>query len=172
MSRPRAAISVATSTRILPALKSASAHVRAPCDLLPCIATAFSPSSCNCRARRSALCLVRTKTSTCCQSFELMRYDSNPRFCLCSTGCTTCETSSAEILRAPASTSAGSCRIFSASRLISKEKVAENSRFWRAFGSNPSILRTSGMNPMSSMRSASSSTRISIFDRSSVFCCT
>jgi hypothetical protein len=38
MSMPRAAMSVATSTWILPCLKSSSARVRAPCDLLPWIA--------------------------------------------------------------------------------------------------------------------------------------
>ena len=43
MSMPRAAMSVATSTRILPALKSASARSRALCDLLPWIAAAPMP---------------------------------------------------------------------------------------------------------------------------------
>ena len=53
----------------------------------------------------------------------------------------------------------------SASALISSEKVAENSRFWRLCGSAASMLRISRMKPMSSMRSASSSTRISTCDK-------
>jgi hypothetical protein len=46
-------------------------------------------------------------------------------------------------------------------RRISSEKVAENSRFWRFLGSSARIFLMSRMKPMSSMRSASSSTRIS-----------
>jgi hypothetical protein len=45
--------------------------------------------------------------------------------------------------------------------LISSEKVAENSRFWRSAGQQRQHLRMSWMKPMSSIRSASSSTRIS-----------
>ena len=44
---------------------------------------------------------------------------------------------------------------------MSSEKVAENSRFWRRAGSRARTLRMSRMKPMSSIRSASSSTKIS-----------
>ncbi|MNR27708.1 hypothetical protein D3C85_1449930 [compost metagenome] len=57
----------------------------------------------------------------------------------------------------------------SARVLISLEKVAENSSVWRSFGSIASTFLMSWMKPMSSMRSASSSTRISTPDRSTVF---
>ena len=51
---------------------------------------------------------------------------------------------------------------------MSSENVAENSRFWRRGGSRARILRMSRMKPMSSIRSASSRTRISTGDRSIV----
>ena len=53
---------------------------------------------------------------------------------------------------------------------ISAENVAEKSRFWRCLGSRARILRMSWMKPMSSMRSASSRTRISTRLRSIVRC--
>jgi hypothetical protein len=64
---------------------------------------------------------------------------------------------------------AGLCSRPSARALISSEKVAENSRFWRFLGSSARIFLMSRMKPMSSMRSASSSTRISTPERSMVF---
>ena len=51
---------------------------------------------------------------------------------------------------------------------MSSENVAEKSRFWRRGGSSAMILRMSRMKPMSSIRSASSRTRISTRDRSIV----
>ena len=73
MSSPRAAMSVATSTRALPRLKSASARVRAPWLLLPWMAVAVRPSRSSCSASRLAPCLVRVKTSTWRQLPEPMR---------------------------------------------------------------------------------------------------
>ena len=58
-------MSVATSTCTLYSLKSSSARVRAPCDLLPWIAAHCRPSCVSCSARRFAPCLVRVKTSVC-----------------------------------------------------------------------------------------------------------
>ena len=54
----------------------------------------------------------------------------------------------------------------------SSSNVAENSRFWRWAGSSARILRMSGRKPMSSMRSASSSTRIETWLRFTVRCWT
>ena len=51
----------------------------------------------------------------------------------------------------------------SASALISSSNVAENSSVWRSFGHAVMMRLIAGRKPMSSMRSASSST--SIFDR-------
>ena len=63
MSMPRAAMSVATSTRAWPALKRASARSRAFCDLLPWMASASMPRFCKYSATRLAVCFVCVKTS-------------------------------------------------------------------------------------------------------------
>ena len=76
------------------------------------------------------------------------------------TGCTRCVMVSETVLRFATSTSSGDFSIVSASFLISFEKVAEKSRLCRvSFGSRLMMRVTSGMKPMSSMRSASSRTR-------------
>ncbi len=54
--------------------------------------------------------------------------------------------------------------------LISFENVAENRSVWRLVGMYFITFLMSLMNPMSSMRSASSRTRISILLRSQAFC--
>ena len=56
----------------------------------------------------------------------------------------------------------------SANRITSSGIVAENSMVWRADegGSASAILRTSGQKPMSIIRSASSSTKISSLEKS------
>src|SRR5256886_12056938 len=59
----------------------------------------------------------------------------------------------------PISMVSGSFRKLAASFLISGEKVAENIRFWRFFGSRLMMRCRSGRKPMSSMRTASSITR-------------
>ena len=58
-----------------------------------------------------------------------------------------------------------------ASDLIVGGNVAENNNVWRFFGSVAMIFFSAGRKPMSSMRSASSSTSVSTADRSSVRCC-
>ena len=59
---PRAAMSVATSTRVLPSLKPPSARSRWLCDLLPWIAAAETPHASRWRVTWSARCLVRVNT--------------------------------------------------------------------------------------------------------------
>ena len=54
--------------------------------------------------------------------------------------------------------------------MTSLEKVAENISVWRVRGSAGITFRSGGRKPMSSIRSASSSVRISIADRSIVRC--
>ena len=56
---------------------------------------------------------------------------------------------------------AGSVRNWSTRRVISGGMVAEKNSVWRRGGSSLQIFSMSGMKPMSSMRSASSMTRIS-----------
>ena len=161
MSKPRAAISVATSTRAWPFLKSAKALVRAVWLLLPWIAAALIPASSRLFARRLAPCLVRENTNTCCQSFCLMSWIKSADFWLLSTGQTHCFTVVAAALRGVTEISTGSLTRPLASSRISSEKVAENIRFWRCLGKMAKILRISRIKPMSSMRSASSNTKIS-----------
>ena len=60
----------------------------------------------------------------------------------------------------------GSFMVERASCSICSDMVAENSSVCRLAGSRLSTLRIAGKNPMSSMRSASSSTSTSIIDRS------
>ena len=63
MSMPRAAMSVATSTWVRPALKPSSAATRALWLLLPWMAAAVMPCLVRSLAMRSAPCLVRLNTS-------------------------------------------------------------------------------------------------------------
>ncbi len=97
-----------------------------------------------------------------------MRWLSSSRLRSRSTGWTTWRTSSTVVLRGVTWTWAGRSRMPSARRRISFEKVALKSRFWRRGGSSARIFRMSRMKPMSSIRSASSRTRISTRDRSIV----
>ena len=48
------------------------------------------------------------------------------------------------------------------------DHVTVRTSFWRFFGSSASTRFTSGMNPMSSIRSASSSTKISMREKSTL----
>ncbi|GBD42436.1 hypothetical protein HRbin39_01829 [bacterium HR39] len=83
------------------------------------------------------------------------------RFFAASVGTKTSSTDSALRAGGVTATSTGSCTKVSTSRRTSGGMVAENSRVWRRRTSRRMILSTSGMKPMSSMRSASSITRIS-----------
>ena len=60
---PRAAMSVATSTRTCPLVKSARLRSRALCDRLPCNSTAGMPAAHSCLASFLAPCLVRMNSS-------------------------------------------------------------------------------------------------------------
>ena len=78
---------------------------------------------------------------------------------------------SAVALRRATSTSTGVRRKFAASFLISSENVAENIRLWRSLGSRLRMREMSGRKPMSSIRSASSSTTICTCDSEVFFIC-
>ncbi len=170
MSMPRAAMSVATSTCSVPALNSASALVRAPWLLLPWIAIALMPSPLRNSARRLAPCFIRVKTSTWCQSPDWIRCASSAFLRSRPTGWTFCAMVSAVALRRATSISAGRLSRRSARALISSLKVALNSRLCFCAGTMASTFLMSWMKPMSSMRSASSSTKICTWLRSSVPC--
>ena len=168
MSMPRAAMSVATSTRVLPSLKPSSAATRAVWLLLPWIAAAVMPCLVRSRAILSAPCLVRLNTSAFCTGgvrFLMSQGSRNfllpfsTKYRLWSMRSTVLDTGSTF-------TKAGSCRMPAASCSISLGMVALNIRFWRFAGSFAMTFFTSCTKPMSSIRSASSSTKTSRFDRS------
>ncbi len=163
-------MSVATRMRTSLALKSASALVRAFWLLLPWIAAAGRPCLVRYSARRLAPCLVRVKTSTCSQAPTVTRCASRARFCGAGRRNTRCSMRSTVVFGGVTSMRSGLCRSLLARSTMSFEKVAENSRFWRLGGSLARTFFTSWMKPMSSMRSASSRTRISTWDRSTLFC--
>ncbi len=161
MSRPRAATSVATRTFTFPALKSSSAASRCSWPLLLWIAAVLMPARDRWDASLSAPCLVRTKMSACRTSPERTSRTTAELFASRSTRWTTWRTSSVAVLLGVAWTDAGSRSSFAERRLMESEKVAEKSRFWRWAGSQDRIWRMSSMNPMSSIRSASSRTQTS-----------
>ena len=113
---------------------------------------------------------MRVKTSTWCQLPDLIRCDSSAFLFSRPTGCTFCAMFSAVALRRATSISAGWFSSRSARVLISSLKVAENSRLCFFAGTIASTFLMSWMKPMSSMRSASSSTKICTWLRSSVPC--
>ena len=111
---------------------------------------------------------MRVNTSTWCQSPLRIRCASSSFLRSRGTGCTFCAMLSAVWLRRATSISTGLFSSLSASALISSLKVALNSRLCFFAGMIASTFLMSWMKPMSSMRSASSSTKISILLRSSV----
>ena len=159
MSIPRAAMSVATSTRVLPFLKLVSAAWRAFCDLFPWIASAGIPRRSKSLETRSAPCLVRVKTKTdFISSRSLSRWARRSRLELVSTKNACCMMVSAVLETGSTETRTGSIRRSSLKRSTSKGMVALKNIVWRLRGSLAITLRTSLIKPMSSMRSASSST--------------
>ncbi|MCY1417353.1 hypothetical protein D9M71_328860 [compost metagenome] len=161
-------MSVATRMRTVPALKSARALVRAFWLLLPWIAAAVRPCFSRYSARRLAPCLVRVNTSTCSQAPAVIRCASKARLWLAGRRNTRCSIRSTVVFGGVTSMRSGLCSSLPARSVMSLEKVAENSRFWRLAGKRARTFFTSWTKPMSSMRSASSSTRISTWDRSTL----
>ena len=168
MSMPRAAMSVATSTLVLPALKSSSAVTRAVWLLLPWMAAAGMPCLVRSLAILSAPCLVRLNTSalTTGGCRFLMSQGSRNFLFPFSTWYRLCWMRSTVLDTGSTLTKAGSRRMPAASCSISAGMVALNIRFWRTLGSLAITFFTSCTKPISSIRSASSSTKISRSDRS------
>ena len=163
---PRAAMSVATSTRVWPAMKSFKARWRAFCALLPWKAAELMPAMPRRSATRSAPRLVRVKTMT--------RSHAGSARIVCRRLCFSAERTiitfwsmrSTTICFDDKSMRNGSCRISYANFLISGGIVAENNAVRRFIGISDTILLMSRMKPMSNMRSASSSTSVWTPERS------
>ena len=166
MSRPRAAMSVATRTRSFPSLNFRRLSCRAVWDLLPWMAAAATPRRVRSRATLSAPCLVRVNTRalfTCsCSKISSSRAVLFFR----STRQTSWRMTSTGEDTGAAATFTGSWRRVSTRSKISGGRVAEKNMVCFFWGRRRMTFRTSWIKPMSSIRSASSSTKISKADRS------
>mmetsp|Transcript_17845 Transcript_17845/g.46606 ORF Transcript_17845/g.46606 Transcript_17845/m.46606 type:complete len:204 (-) Transcript_17845:642-1253(-) len=172
MSSPRAATSVATKTVTFPARKSASALSRCDCDRSPWIAAVRTPSNSfmTCRDTHCATCFFCVKTITLSDARSgalsariLQSTWSLSRLSLRSTLTSSCVMESVVDPTRPTVTKTYSRMYFLAMRCIGSGNVAENISVFRESASGRSnwsqIRRICGSNPISSIRSASSSTR-------------
>ena len=166
MSMPRAAMSVATKARMSPLLKPARACVRAVWLLLPCKAMAVMPCLFKKSATLLAPNLVRVNTSTWLQLCLLMMCTRTSFFLPRPTGWITWLMRCTVVLLGVTWMLCGFLSKLLASSRISSEKVAENNKLCLSLGTMARTFFTSWMKPMSSMRSASSSTNISRLDKS------
>ena len=172
MSNPRAAISVATSTRSPPSLKRASVSSRVCWALSPCIALAASPRRTRSRETWSADCLVLQNTMTWFMFKSTTSRSKSSRLRAVSTAITCSSTLALVVFCAETSTVSGAFMKSCASLRMGAEKVAENRSVCRSLGSICMMLRMSSMKPMSSIRSASSNTTISTRLSVMFFCLT
>ena len=159
-SMPRAATSVATSTFSPPRRNACSVRLRAPWCMSPCMAAAEWPLPCRSCASWSAWRLVEVKTMACSMS-GWPRMDSSRRFLwpMSSAKCRRCSMLTWRVCAVSTAMRSGSCRNELARRTMLGSIVAENSIVWRVFGTLARMASRSSLKPMSSMRSASSSTR-------------
>ena len=171
-SMPRAAMSVATSVRTLPLRKSASTRSRWPCDLLPWIASARDAALVEAAHHLVGAVLgagehQRAVDRLGAQEVGERSFGLPPR----STWMTRCAMRSTVVAAGVTATVAGSFSICLARSAMSCGMVAENSSVCRSCGSFATIFRMSWMKPMSSMRSASSSTNTSTpLSRTALLC--
>mmetsp|Transcript_48107 Transcript_48107/g.150563 ORF Transcript_48107/g.150563 Transcript_48107/m.150563 type:complete len:206 (+) Transcript_48107:454-1071(+) len=158
MSSPRAATSVATSTRREPDLKSPSAWSRSRWSLSPCITTLLSTRMATSSHIRFVLTKITAWSSPASRKMPSSRSslsrESAQRITRCSTSGFTRSSSAS-----PALTSTGSRMNSIASRRTAAGQVAVNISVCRSCGSPRIIFRICGSKPMSNIRSASSSTR-------------
>ena len=134
MSKPRAAMSVATNILMELSLKFLRAFVLAPWLLLPWIAAAEIPALINFSVSLLAPCLVLVKTKTWFQFPSFINLIVNSVFLFLSTLKTLWVTFFAVEFCGSASTETGFLKIPSANFFISLENVAENIKFWRFAG--------------------------------------
>ena len=171
-SMPRATMSVATSTRTWPLRKALSARCRAFCALLPWMTSAATPSLTRLAATRSAPRLVRAKTMVRPTPGAETSAARRARLAAVSTSSTRWSTRSTVVACGATSTRTGSLRKPWARPATSAGMVAEKSADCRRGCRLATIFRTGWMKPMSSIRSASSSTtkRVwsSMIERSSI----
>ena len=124
------------------------------------MASARTPSLRSCSTSRSAPRLVRTNTRVFSE-FRQMAAHTLTRSIWC-TSRNRCSMASTVVLGEATSWRTGSVRYRLTSRSTAPSRVAENSSVWWSRSRRRSTHSTWGMNPMSAMRSASSSTRVSM----------
>src|SRR3954451_20115976 len=147
-SMPRAATSVATSVSTRPASKPASARSRCPCDLSPCMATAWTERAASFLTSRSAPRLVRTKTSVRPRSRSPSWSTRAATLSSCATRTKRCSTSARF-------SGAGACSWRRASRVYSRattptspSSVAGNRSVWRAARAGLAAARREADDPV------------------------
>mmetsp|Transcript_6356 Transcript_6356/g.21740 ORF Transcript_6356/g.21740 Transcript_6356/m.21740 type:complete len:217 (-) Transcript_6356:458-1108(-) len=183
-SMPRAATSVATSTWEAPRAKPSRAPSRSCCGRSPCMqSTPPNPSAERSRASAAQPALVLTKTRALA-SAEPARASRSLRMARrrpglsaspsTSTRCSTVRTATGSSPHAPwpMLTCTGESRKSAARARTAAGHVALNSSVRRPAGRAWKISRTWGSKPMSSIRSASSSTTVRASPRSHGWRCT
>ena len=165
-SMPRASTSVATRMDVLPRRKFSSARRRWPCDLSEWMDSARYPARRSSSAHSSVRNFVRANTMTRSDPFSSSTARKSSGLSKFLMGIMNCSTVLAVSPLRAISTMAGSFR--SEPRFFSMERsmVAENRSVWRSAGVASTMVVTAGKKPMSSMRSASSSTSTSMRPRS------
>ena len=160
MSKPRAATSEHTSSLISFALNLLKVANRSGWLMSPCSDPTLKPCCFSDLNSTSTSRLRLQKIRAFCTSSDRISRRSASRF---SNGSTTVSPATmvlATLAGRLTVISLGFCRKASARRRISGAMVAEKNSVWRVRGRKPTIFSTSGIKPMSSIRSASSMTRI------------
>ena len=160
MSSPRAATSLHTSRRISFALNLDSVANRSGWLMSPCSDPTLNPCFFSDLNSVSTSFLRLQKISAFCTFSLRISRRSASRFSNSSTTVRPATIVLATLAGRLTVISFGFCRNASARRRISGAMVALKNSVCRVLGRNPTIFSTSGMNPMSSIRSASSITRI------------
>ena len=158
---PRASTSVATRTPVLPARNDSSARSRWFCLRSPWMGSHEIPALRRRRQHASTRCFVRQNTITRSVPSALSTFASSAFLASSETGCTYWSMVWATVPLRAISTTAGSLTRSRIPPTASSSSVAEKSSVCRVAGVRLTILRMSGKKPMSSMRSASSSTSTS-----------
>ena len=164
-SMPRASTSVATRMDVLPRRKLSSARRRAPWLLSEWIDSARKPASHSASAQSSVRFFVRANTMTRSEPFSRSTASKSSGLLKFLMGIMNCSTVLAVSPLRAISTMAGSFSSEPRFFWMDWSMVAENSSVWRHSGVASTMVVTSGRKPMSSMRSASSSTSTSTQDR-------
>ena len=158
MSMPRAATSEQHSRRMPPALNFSSVENRTDCTMSPCSAPTEKPCRCSDLYSMSTSRLRLQKINAFCTSSDRTSRRSASRLSVSATRASLAMMVGATDAALETVIVLGFFRNASDSRRISGAMVAEKNSVCRLAGSMATMRSTSGMKPMSSIRSASSMT--------------